>query len=95
VLPIPHPAVVYRAVSDGAVLLSTADEVYYGLNAVGARVWELLPPVSRTVEELCATVAAGYPETEAATIRADVLELLQTLEAHGLLQRVSDVAADR
>ena len=32
------------AVEDGAVLLHAGQEVYYGLNAVGARIWQLLPP---------------------------------------------------
>jgi DNA-directed RNA polymerase specialized sigma24 family protein len=32
-LPTPNPDVIHKAVADGAVLLSTRDEVYYGLNA--------------------------------------------------------------
>ena len=41
-LPVAGRQVVYKAVADGAVLLHTETEVYYGLNRVGARVWELL-----------------------------------------------------
>ena len=44
-LPIPNPDVIHKAVGDGAVLLSTKDEVYYGLNAVGTCIWERLSPV--------------------------------------------------
>ena len=78
-LPVPNPAVVFRALPDGAVLLSTETEVYFGLNAVGARVWELLPPVVLYLDDLCDRLAAEYPDAPAEMIRADVIELLDTL----------------
>ena len=46
-LPVPNPKVLFKSMSDGAVLFSTDNEVYFGLNSVGARVWELLPPSAR------------------------------------------------
>src|SRR3989442_697690 len=92
-LPTPNRDVVYKRVMDGAVLLSTADEVYYGLNAVGALVWEQLPPTLSRLDELCASLARQYPEVTADTIKADVLELLDDLLAHGLV-RGADGATD-
>jgi hypothetical protein len=67
------------------VLLSTEDEVYFGLNHVGARVWQLLPPESASMEELCAVLAAEFPETPPEDIGADVIELLEDLRTHGLV----------
>jgi len=84
-LPVANPKVIYKALSEGAVLLSTTDEVYFGLNEVGARVWEHLPPVLNTLDELCAAIGATYPEVDQDTIRADVSELLAELAAHGLV----------
>ena len=84
-LPVANPKVIYKALSDGAVLFSTEDEVYYGLNSVGARVWELLPPASSTLDELCATVAAQYPDVDVSVIRADVTELIADLAKHRLV----------
>jgi Coenzyme PQQ synthesis protein D (PqqD) len=84
-LPAPNPQVIHRSLPDGAVLFSTADEVYFGLNAVASRVWELLPPVLATVGELCTTLQAEYPDVPSATIRSDVLELLDHLEANALI----------
>ena len=84
-LPAPNPQVIHRSLPDGAVLFSTADEVYFGLNSVASRVWELLPPALSTVGELCAALQAEYPEVAPATIRADVLELLDHLEANALI----------
>jgi hypothetical protein len=73
-------------VTDGAVLLSTKDEVYYGLNAVAARVWERLPPVLTRLDELCAGVSQLYPEVDSETLRADVRALLDDLLMHGLVR---------
>jgi hypothetical protein len=86
-LPRPDPAVVCCEVEDGAVLLSTADEVYYGLNRVGLRIWQLLPPVHRQLDELCDAVARDYPDADRDELRADVEALLSDLLAAKLLVR--------
>ena len=84
-LPLANPAVIFRALADGGVIFSTVDEVYFGLNTVGARVWELLPPVTATMDDLVAKLAGEYPEVDAQTIRADVTELLDELLRHNLV----------
>lgn len=84
-LPIANPRVIFKQLSDGAVLFSPSDEVYYGLNEVGAKVWTLLPPASATLEEITAAIAASYPGVDPAVIRTDVAELITELLAHGLL----------
>jgi hypothetical protein len=78
-LPYPDPHVVFCEVAEGAVLLSTAEEVYYGLNSVGARVWKLLPPKYDNLEELCSVLALEYPEVDAEDLRADIAALLDDL----------------
>lgn len=78
-LPQPDPHVVFCEVAEGAVLLSTAEEVYYGLNAVGARVWSLLPPRNDSLEALCAALALEYPSVDPEELRADVAALLDDL----------------
>jgi len=85
-LPVGNPTVVFRPIAEGAVLLSTTDEVYYGLNSVGARVWALLSPVCRTLDELCGQLASEYPDVPPELVRADVVALLASLRAHGLVQ---------
>lgn len=84
-LPLPNPQVIYRPLSEGAVLYATAEEVYYGLNAVGARIWECLPPAHDTLEALCAALEREYPEVSPAELRSDVLELLAALETQQLV----------
>jgi hypothetical protein len=83
-LPRPHPSVVFRVVSEGAVLLHTEDELYFGLNAVGAHVWELLTQCT-SVDELCTDLGEMYPGVAPDTLKADVLELCQQLRQNLLV----------
>jgi hypothetical protein len=84
-LPVAKPDVVYRALPDGAVLFSIQDEVYYGLNTVGAFLWEALPPINSTVEDLCAHLQARYSDVDPAVLRSDVEEILAELKEFGLV----------
>lgn len=84
-LPTRNEAVIYRALSEGAVLFSLTDEVYFGLNAVASEVWEMLPPAHMSLDSLCAELAARHPEVSASDLRADVIELLTSLQSFGLL----------
>jgi len=84
-LPQAHPNVVWTALPDGAVLYATDSELYFGVNSVGALVWELLPPVSTSFEALCRAVHERYPDVDLAQIEGDVRELLDQLRDHGLV----------
>jgi hypothetical protein len=78
-LPAASPQVIFKSLPDGAVLYHPAQEVYYGLNGVGEKVWQRLPPVCRTLDDLCGQLADIYPDVPAATIRSDVSDLLDDL----------------
>jgi hypothetical protein len=84
-LPSPNANVVCCTVEDGAVLLSTADETYFGLNLVGARIWALLPPASTTLETMCEALAKEFPDVHPAVLRDDVTALLTDLRQNGLV----------
>ena len=60
---------------------------YYGLNAAGARVWELVQsPVA--VAELGRIIAAEY-DVSAGQCEADLLELLESMRREGLIEVVA------
>lgn len=84
-LPRPHPAVLFQPVPDGAILLHTEQEIYFGLNSVGVEIWQLLPPECTRVDEACEKLFARYPDVPQETIRADVVELLDGLAEQGLV----------
>jgi hypothetical protein len=66
------------------VILNFADQVYYGLDGVGARVWELLRE-PRTLAELRDVVATEY-EVDSATAERDLRELLEELAGRRLVE---------
>jgi len=84
-LPRPHPAVLFQPVSEGAVLLHTEQEIYFGLNGVGVEIWELLPPACTELDELCARLSDRYPEVPRGELCSDVTELLEQLKSQGLV----------
>ncbi|HWA16524.1 MAG TPA: PqqD family protein [Gemmatimonadales bacterium] len=83
-LPQPSPTVVACDVEGGAVLLSTESETYFGLNAVGAKIWSLLPQHA-SIESLCQALQREYPEVEMAVLVTDATELLDDLRKGGLV----------
>jgi len=87
-LPAPVPGAVFRKLPEGGVLFSTETEVYFGVGAVGVRIWELLPPATRTVEEMVAILASKYHDVSASQIRVDVERFLSELLTNGLVAHV-------
>lgn len=67
------------------MLLDLQNEVYFGLNSVGMRVWELLPPACADLGELVDRIRADYPEVPEETIYEDVTELLGALRENRLV----------
>jgi hypothetical protein len=85
--------VLFQPVADGGVLLDTQTEVYFGLNSVGARIWELLPRHA-TIESLCEGLAREFPAVPQDVLRVDVEELLGDLVGHGLLETPGTATED-
>ncbi len=84
-LPQPHPAVIFKTVSEGAVLLHTESEVYFGLNHVGAQVWQLVAGGATVLSDVVSDLSETYPDVPAEVIRDDVSALLEELTENGLL----------
>lgn len=77
------PHQVSTSLGHEAVILGADAGEYFGLNEVGARIWELVQqPV--LVSEICAALCAEY-EVQPAECERDVLELLGELKERGLL----------
>lgn len=84
-LPKPKSDLIFKTLADGGLIFSPALEVYFSVNAVGSRVWNLLPPVTDTLDALVATLSAEYTDVTADVIRADVEELLAEFTSQGLV----------
>jgi hypothetical protein len=67
-----------------AAILNLKNSVYYGMNPVGARVWELLKQPKR-VSELRDVLLDEY-EVEQERCAQDLLALLQKMREEGLIE---------
>jgi len=66
------------------VILNLKDGVYFGLNAVGARIWSLIQnPI--TVREILDILLAEY-DVDRRQCQSDLLQLLRDLAKHGLVK---------
>ncbi|MGP6089482.1 PqqD family protein [Antarctobacter jejuensis] len=78
-----HPDVVSTATGDELVLLSFKTDTYYGLNPVGARMWDLLGQ-GASVDTLCAALLKEYSVSEE-VLRDDVRAVMRDLDAQSLI----------
>jgi hypothetical protein len=77
-------AVLTSPLGGEVVLLEPEEGIYYSLNEVGARIWEIIrDPVS--VESICGQISSEY-SVDPDQCRADVLQLLTELLDHGLAE---------
>ena len=66
------------------ILLSMQSAMYYGLDEVASRIWELVrDPIQ--VSEISETIAREY-DVERLRCEADVIEFLRELETKGLIE---------
>lgn len=70
--------------SDETVILHLEDGVYYGLNPIASRVWELVQE-PRTVRVIRDSLLAEY-EIEESTCTQDLLDLLRQLQRWKLIE---------
>jgi hypothetical protein len=72
------------AVDEEMVMLDPRTSRYFGVDSIGARIWELLEqPVS--VDEVCIALRGEF-DVEEEACRADVLAFLEQLEDAELLE---------
>ena len=75
-------------------LLIISAVMYFGVNAVGARIWSLLPPAAGTFEEMCAILAREYTDVSVERLRRDVQAFLDHLIESGLATESSRGSKD-
>ena len=79
----PSAQVRLQQTGDESVLLDLASERYFGLDAVGTRVWQMLE-ADPDVRSAHAALVGEY-DVDAARLEADLLALLQQLADAGLV----------
>ncbi len=74
-----------------AAILNLKNGVYYGLDPLGARIWNLIQ-TPRTVNEVCETLLKEY-DVQADRCECDLLALLQKLATERLIEVRDEAAA--
>jgi hypothetical protein len=76
--------ILHAAVStEEAVMMSVAAGKYYGVNAVGARIWDLLE-TPKTIAQLCAQIEDEF-DVDAVTCETTVLKFAGDLVDNGIV----------
>jgi len=75
--------VMARTVGDETVILDLASGTYYGLDPVGARMWQLMSE-GQPLAAICEVMLEEYEVTREA-LEVDVLRLTEELSAKGLV----------
>lgn len=78
-----HPSVICRELSGETVLLNLESGVYYGLDAVGTRVWQLLQQ-GKTIASVCDVMIEEY-DVHQDVLREDVSRLVGELQERGIV----------
>ncbi|MEP0189059.1 MAG: PqqD family protein [Erythrobacter sp.] len=76
--------VVSREVSGEFVLLDLESGIYFGLNPVGSRIWQLLDEKPQALSAICNIVEAEF-DAPRDVIETDVLSLTGELVEQGLI----------
>jgi hypothetical protein len=76
--------IVFSNLADEVVILDLKSGVYHGLEAVGARVWELMAE-PRPLREVRDVLLDEY-DVDAGQCESDLLRLIEELKSHGLVE---------
>lgn len=80
----PADGQVASTLGEEIVILNLSGGGYYGLDGVGARVWELIQE-PRTIGQVCEQICAEYEVTRE-TCTADVFALVKAMEEAGIVE---------
>jgi hypothetical protein len=84
---VPEEGVVVTPLQGELVLLHLETSNYYGLDAVGARAWEVLVTQGGSIADACAAIALEF-DAEPPRIEADLLALVAALQGAKLVRVV-------
>jgi hypothetical protein len=86
-----HPSVISRELSGETVLLNLESGIYFGLDAVGTRVWQLLMQ-GCTIAGACEAMVDEY-DVAPDVLRDDVMRLVAELREQGIVTPRESVQA--
>ncbi len=82
------PEQVSSKLGDEVVILNLRNGVYYGLDPIGTRIWELIQE-PRSVRQVCQVLLEEY-DVSFEQCAEDVLALMRDLQTQGLIETRDD-----
>lgn len=78
-----NPDIAFSAIDGEVVMMGSDQNAYFGLNAVGSAIWNLLD-APRKVGDLCATLMEKF-EVEESRCFGEVCEFLSSVSKHKII----------
>jgi hypothetical protein len=79
--------ILFKELAGDTVLLNLNTGVYFGLDSIGTRIWQLVQ-AGRSLSQILATLLDEF-DVEPARCESDLSQLVTSLCEHGLLQLVT------
>jgi hypothetical protein len=80
----PNQSLVAAKIDNEMVLLDLETGVYFGLDEIGTRIWDLVC-AGESVDEIVDHLGEEY-DAEPGVLRADLIELLGAMQTKGLIE---------
>ena len=77
--------VVSREIAGEVVLMDLESGLYFGLDEVGARIWQLLDKEAQDIAAICDAIVAEY-DASRDVVEADTMALMSDLLERGLIR---------
>jgi hypothetical protein len=83
--------VVTAELAGEAVILNLKSGIYFGLDAIGVQIWEMIQKAT-TVDKLCQSLTAEY-DVDDAQCERDLVNLLTEMATNGLIGVTNEAVA--
>ena len=79
-----NPDIVYTQIDNEMIMLDPKDQLFYGVNSIGAELWSLLEKQPLSVTEICSHVEMHYEVLETHYV-GDVLSFIESMVNQNML----------
>ena len=81
-----NPEIVHADMDDEIVMMSIEKGEYFGIDAIGSRIWEMLEG-EKSIGEICAGLCASY-DVDESVCRQDVIRFLENMHERNIIETV-------
>lgn len=79
-----NPDVAFTQIDDDLVMMGPKDSLFYGVNAMGAKIWSLLECKTLSLSDICELIQQDFEVTEAECVN-DSMQFVQAMVEQNML----------